>query len=230
MAAQDEFKRRAAEASMAFLPSGGIVGLGSGTTALWAIRLIGERISTHPGERGLAGVATSLAAARAAIEAGIPLLDEESAWELAVAFDGADEVSPELELIKGGGGALLREKIVNAASTFNVILVDESKLSGALGERCRLPVEVARFGWRQTCRAVQALAGEAVRRERDGAPFVTDNGNYILDVRTGPIGDPGALEQALETLPGVVVSGLFVGRVDALVVAGAGGVEIRRRP
>src|SRR5262249_26482996 len=153
-------KRRAAEAAMVFLPTGGIVGLGSGTTAVHAIRLIGAQAAA----RGLVGVATSRAAEQAAREAGIPLLADEGAREIAVTSDGADEVSPALDLIKGGGGALLREKIVNAATAHNVILVDESKLSSALGERFRLPVEVTPFGWRQTLRAVEALVGPAARR------------------------------------------------------------------
>ena len=136
-------------------------------------------------------------------------------------------MSPALDLIKGGGGALLREKIVSAASTLNVIMVDDAKLSDQLGQRCRLPVEIARFGWAQTRRAIEAVAGPSLLREQEGAPFVTDNGNYILDVATGPIADPSALETALQLLPGVVVTGLFVGRADVLVVASPGGVEIR---
>jgi ribose 5-phosphate isomerase A len=123
----------------------------------------------------------------------------------------------------------MREKIVNSASALNVILVDDSKLSQALGERFWLPVEVTRFGWRQTLTQVAALAGPTTRRDHAGAPFVSENGNYILDVSTGPIADPSALEEALEIIPGVVCTGLFVKRTDVLVVAGVGGVEIRRR-
>jgi ribose 5-phosphate isomerase A len=108
-------------------------------------------------------------------------------------------------------------------------MVDSSKVVPVLGHRFRLPVEIVVFGWQQTRRAVEATAGPAALRERDGAPFVTDNGNYVLDVETGPIGEPAALEAALETIPGVVVTGLFVGRADVVVVAGPDGVEIRRR-
>jgi ribose 5-phosphate isomerase A len=232
MADQDELKRAAAEAAMKFLSESGIVGLGTGSTALHAIRLIGERLSAEgptaaPGR--LVGVATSCATERAAVEAGIPLLTEDGPWDIEVTFDGADEVSPALDVIKGGGGALLREKIVNHASALNVIMVDSSKVVPVLGHRFRLPVEIVVFGWQQTRRAVEATAGPAALRERDGAPFVTDNGNYVLDVETGPIGEPAALEAALETIPGVVVTGLFVGRADVVVVAGPDGVEIRRR-
>ena len=210
---------------MQFLPDAGVVGLGTGTTASHSIRLIARRVAEGA---GLVGVATSKASADAAIAAGIPLLDDEGPWDVQVTFDGADEVSPELDLIKGGGGALLREKIVNAATACRIMMVDESKLSHALGVRFRLPVEITRFGWAQTQRAIERLAGPAVLREQNGAPFATDNGNYIVDVTTGPISDPAELESKLETLPGVVVSGLFVARTDILVVAGAGGVEIRR--
>lgn len=216
---------------MAFLPESGIIGLGTGSTALHAIRLIGERLSTgRPNDPPrLLGVPTSRATERAAAEAGIPLLPEDGEWEIAVTFDGADEVSPALDLIKGGGGALLREKIVNQASALNVIMVDSSKLVPVLGHRFRLPVEVVPFGWQQTRRAVEALAGRALRREQNGATFVTDSGHYVLDVETGPIADPAALEGALETVPGVVVTGLFVGRADIVVVAGPDGVQVLRR-
>jgi len=221
---QNSLKEAAAEAAMQFLPSSGVIGLGTGTTASHAIGLIARRVAEGA---ALVGVATSSASAEAATAAGIPLLAEEGPWEIAVTFDGADEVSPALDLIKGGGGALLREKVVNSAAALNVIMVDESKLSGALGERFRLPVEIARFGWAQTHRDIERLAGPAVLRKREGAPFVTDNGNYIVDVATGPMPDPAALERRLETLPGVVVSGLFVARTDVLVIAGEAGVKIR---
>jgi ribose 5-phosphate isomerase A len=224
---EDRLKQATAEAAMAFLPESGVIGLGTGTTARHAIRLIAAQVAAKG--LGLVAVATSRASAQAAAEAGIPLLDEEGPWEIDVTFDGADEVTRELDLIKGGGGALLREKIVNAASALNVILVDDSKLSDRLGQRFRLPVEVVPFGWAQTRRNVQALAGPSERRECDGSPFITDNGNYVLDVHTGPIDTPAALEQALQLIPGVVVAGLFVRRTDLLVVAGEEGVEIRRR-
>jgi ribose 5-phosphate isomerase A len=225
MSEQDQLKQAAAEAAMAFLPESGVIGLGTGSTALYAIRLIGQQAAA----RGLKGVSTSRATAQAAAAVGIPLLDEAGPWGIDATFDGADEVDTRLDLIKGGGGALLREKIVAAASRLNVILVDESKLVERLGVRFPLPVEVTPFGWRETCRSVEAIAGPAVLRERDGTPFVTDNGNYILDVRTGGIQDPHGLETALETIPGVVVSGLFVQRADRVVVARPGGTEILSR-
>lgn len=211
---------------MQFLPERGVIGLGSGSTALEAISLIGERVRAGA---DLVGVATSRASADAARTHGIPLLDDEGPWEVDATFDGADEVTPRLELIKGHGGALIREKIVSAATRCNVILVDESKRVDSLGERRTLPVEITRFGWRQTQRQIEALAGPAPLRLADGSPFVTDNGNFILDVRTGKILDPLALEQALETFPGVLGCGLFVHRTDILVAAGVQGVEIIHR-
>jgi ribose 5-phosphate isomerase A len=232
MADLEALKQAAAKAALAYLPSSGIVGLGTGSTALHAIRLIGERLTgvTAAAASGrLAGVATSRATERAAVAAGIPLLPEDAAWEIDVTFDGADEVSPALDLIKGGGGAMLREKVVSQASALNVIMVDHSKRVPVLGHRFRLPVEVAAFGWQQTRKAVESIAGPAALRERDGAPFVTDNGNYVLDVETGLIPNPAGLEAALEVIPGVVVTGLFVGRADMVVVAGPDGVEVLRR-
>jgi ribose 5-phosphate isomerase A len=225
-AEQATLKRRAAEAAMQFLPERGVIGLGSGSTALEAIRLIAERVRAGA---DLVGVATSRTSADAARAWGMRLLDEEGPWEVDVTFDGADEVTPNLDLIKGHGGALVREKIVNAATHCNVILVDESKRVATLGERRTLPVEITRFGWRQTQRHIESLAGSAAVRLAGGSPFLTDNGNFILDVHTGPIPDPRALEHTLETLPGVLGCGLFVARTDILVAAGVNGVEIVHR-
>ena len=138
--------------------------------------------------------------------------------------DGADEVSDALDLIKGGGGAHLREKIVNHAAKTNVIIVDESKLSTRLGERWAVPLEILGFAHRAIARSLEAF-GEPVQRLRDGAPWRTDSGNYIYDLRVGPIADPAGLERRLALVPGVVESGLFVGRTDTLLIASAQGVR-----
>jgi ribose 5-phosphate isomerase A len=138
--------------------------------------------------------------------------------------DGADEVSDALDLIKGGGGCHSREKIVNEAARLNVIVVDESKLSRALGERWAVPVEVLAFGVQSTRRRLERL-GQVKLRERDGRPFVTDSGNYIFDVGAGIIEAPAELDRALRAIPGVVETGLFVARADVVVVAGAAGVR-----
>jgi ribose 5-phosphate isomerase A len=223
---QDTLKHRAAEAAMQFLPQRGVIGLGSGTTALHAIALIAVRIREGA---DLVGVATSRASEHAAAAQGIPLLDDDGPWDVDVTFDGADEVTPDLNLIKGAGGALIREKIVNGATRCNVIIVDASKRVAVLGETRLVPVEIIRFGWRQTLREVHAMAGPAELRITASKPFITDNGNYILDIRTGPISDPAGLESALEALPGVAACGLFIDRTDIVVSAGVESVEILRR-
>ena len=217
----NEAKLLAAKAAAALLPEHGTIGLGTGSTAKLFIDLVGELVGSG---RRLVGVPTSNASRAQAAALGIPLLDDDGPWTIDVCVDGADEVSDRLDLIKGGGGALLREKVVNFAARTNVIIVDETKLSRRLGETWALPVEVVRFGHAATARAL-AVHGAPVLRTKDGAPFVTDAGGYIYDVRCGAIDDPGALERALDALPGVAETGLFVGRASVVIVAGAAGVR-----
>jgi ribose 5-phosphate isomerase A len=214
-------KEMAARAAVELLPEEGVVGLGSGSTAKLFIEAVGERVRQG---RRLVGVATSEESRRVAESAGIPLLDDAGPWSIEVCVDGADEVSARLDLIKGGGGCHAREKIVNAASRLNVIIVDESKLSENLGERWPVPVEVLAFGHRSTVHLLERF-GRVRLRERDGAPWRTDAGNFIYDLSAGVIADPGALEAELARLPGVVETGLFVSRADRVIVAGAGGVR-----
>ena len=217
----NEAKLLAAKAAAALLPEHGTIGLGTGSTAKLFIDLVGELVGSG---RRLVGVPTSNASRAQAAALGIPLLDDDGPWTIDVCVDGADEVSDRLDLIKGGGGALLREKVVNFAARTNVIIVDETKLSRRLGETWALPVEVVRFGHAATARAL-AVHGAPVLRTKDGAPFVTDAGGYIYDVRCGAIDDPGALERALDAIPGVAETGLFVGRASVVIVAGAAGVR-----
>ena len=146
-----------------------------------------------------------------------------------ITIDGADEVDPALDLIKGGGGALLREKVVAQASRREVIVVDESKLSPRIGTRWALPVEVLEFGWRSQARFLESLGAEVVPRQKDGTLFRTDQGNMILDSRFGPIADPPALSVVLGARAGIVEHGLFIGIAHDLIVAGAGGVRHVRR-
>ena len=148
---------------------------------------------------------------------GLPLTDFSEVGELDLAIDGADEVDPKCNLIKGGGGALLREKIVASASSRVIIVVDETKLVDHLGA-FPLPVEVLPFGWQRTLRRLERLGCKAALRERGGEPFLTDNGNYILDCRFGRIDDPPGLEQEIDLIPGVVESGLFLGLADLVLV------------
>ena len=214
-------KRAAAEAALRHLPEAGTIGLGTGSTAKIFIDLVGELVK---GGRKLVGVPTSKASRAQAEALGIPQLSDDGPFEVDVCVDGADEVSDALDLVKGGGGALLREKVVNFASKKNLIIVDATKLSAKLGTTWAVPVEVVRFGHAATASALAKLGAPTLRR-RDGAPFVTDQGGYIYDVKTGPIADPAALERALDAIPGVVESGLFVGRADVVIVASPEGAR-----
>jgi ribose 5-phosphate isomerase A len=159
-----------------------------------------------------------------ALALGIPLLDDAGPWAIDVNVDGADEVSDLLDLIKGGGAAQTREKIVNYASVKNVIIVDASKLSARLGEKWPIPIEVLAFAHPMTATHLARL-GAAKLRLRDGEPVRTDAGNVIYDVRVAPIDDPGELDRKLHAIPGVVETGLFVGRCDVLLVAETSGVR-----
>ncbi|HEY8089113.1 MAG TPA: ribose-5-phosphate isomerase RpiA [Polyangiaceae bacterium] len=225
MADATEMKRIAARAAIEELPEAGIVGLGSGSTS----RLFVEELAPHVAKgRKLVGVPTSESTRALAASLGIPLLGDEGPWAIDVNVDGADEVSEALDLVKGGGAAHAREKIVNYAAKKNVVIVDESKLSKRLGEKWPVPVEVLVFAHGAT-RAHLEKHGEPVLRVKGGAPVKTDAGNLIYDLRTGPIADPGALDRALRGIPGVVETGLFVGRADVVVVAGDTGVKRLRR-
>jgi ribose 5-phosphate isomerase A len=218
---QDRHKRRAARAALEHLPPSGVIGLGTGSTTRYFIEAVAERVRD-----GFAyvGVPTSERSRQLAEQLGVPLLGDDGPWDILVCVDGADEVSPSLDLIKGGGGAHAREKIVNFASRRNLIVVDETKLSPRLGERFAVPVEVLPFGHQQTARAL-AEHGALTLRLSSGAPFRTDSGNYIYDNQTGPIPVPAELDAALKTIPGVVETGLFCARADVVLVAREGRVE-----
>jgi len=217
----DHAKRAAARAALAELPERGVIGLGTGSTARFFIEEVGALVR---GGRDLRGVPTSEASRVQAEALGIPLLGEEGPWDVDVTVDGADEVDPAFQLVKGGGGAHLREKVVNFASRRNVIVVDETKLSRHLGEKWPLPVEVVRFGHGQTATKLGAI-GRPTLRLKYGAPFVTDSGNYIYDLSCGPLTDPAETDRAISAIPGVVVTGLFLGRADVVIVAGASGAR-----
>ncbi len=221
----DTLKRRAAAAAVEYVHDGYLVGLGTGSTAGHVVRALGERV--RAGLR-IKGVPTSQETAELAKSTGIPLLPDQEAWPIDVTIDGADQVDPQLNLIKGGGGALLREKIVAAASKQLIIVVDATKRVPVLGGPCPLPIDVVRFGWPNTARRIEALGGEVALRERDGRVFTTESGHYILDCRWDRIEDPAALEMHLNRIPGVVESGLFVGRTTILIAGTPQGVEVQK--
>ncbi len=221
MTSIEEAKRQVAEAALDLLPDSGIIGLGSGSTAKLFIDGVGRLVKSG---RRLVGVPTSEASRQQAEKLGIELLRETGPWNIQVCVDGADEVSASLDLIKGGGACMTREKIVNHAAKLNVIVVDDSKLSERLGDQWPVPVEVLNFGHLATAAALGQF-GEVSLRLKDCAPWMTDANNYVYDVNVGAIADPKALDQALDAVPGVVETGLFVGRADVVLVAGADGVR-----
>jgi ribose 5-phosphate isomerase A len=220
----DEAKRAAARAALAELPDTGVIGLGSGSTAKLFIDEVGALVRAG---RKLVGIPTSEASRAQATALGIPLLSDDGPWDIAVTVDGADEVDANLNLIKGGGGAHLREKIVNYASRRNVIIVDASKLSQRLGEKWPVPVEVVRFAQEQTRKRLSEL-GKPTLRTKGGATFRTDSGNVIYDVACGTLNEPMKLERTIRGIPGVVETGLFIGRADLVLVAEESGVRALR--
>lgn len=212
---QDELKRQSAELAVAAVEDGMIVGLGTGSTAKIAVDLLGARVAA--GLR-IVGVPTSERTAAQARSLGIELGELADHPSLDLTIDGADEVhTGTLDLIKGLGGALVREKIVAAASRRMIVIVDESKLVDNLGG-VRLPVEVVRFGWQATLMHLERAGAQGVLRMTDGAPFVTDNGNHIIDCILD-LSDPAAADTMLNAIPGVVMSGLFIG-IATRVIAG----------
>jgi ribose 5-phosphate isomerase A len=221
----DDFKRQAALAALAELPSDGVIGIGTGSTARLFIAALGELVAAG---RRYTCVPTSEASRTQAEQLGIPLLSDDGPWDIAVTVDGADEVDDALDLIKGGGGAHTREKIVNFSSRRNVIIVDASKLSRRIGEKWAVPVEVLPFAHLATHSHLARL-GAPTLRLRGGVPVRTDAGNLIYDLACGPIADPRALDAALHATPGVVETGLFLGRADVVLIAGTSGVERRAR-
>jgi ribose 5-phosphate isomerase A len=224
MTDRDALKRAAGAAAVAMIEDGMVVGLGTGSTATYAIDSLIERVSQ--GLR-IVGIPTSERSALHAREGGIELTDFAHHPRIDLTIDGADEiVRGTLHLVKGLGGALLREKIVAAASDRLVIVADEPKLVTRLGETTAVPVEVVAFGWETTLARIAALGGYRVlpRQGADGQPFRTDGGNMILDCGFGPIADPEQLDAALSAIIGVVETGLFIGMANMALVATADGV------
>ena len=220
--ANDQEKTEAARASLSYVRDGQIVGLGSGSTATIAIRLLAERVREGLKIRG---IPTSIASRDLAAELGIPLATFEDYQQIDVTIDGADEFDPALNLIKGGGGAMLREKIVASASKKMVVVTDSSKQVAALG-KFPLPVEVIGFAEPLVAKKISDLGARVVRRtDSAGKPYITDEGHHILDCHFEKIEDPPALNAKLCDLPGIVEHGLFVGMASVVLMAKAGAVE-----
>lgn len=224
-----ELKKRAAERAVELIESGMVVGLGHGSTAILAVQRIAELLKEGKLSEVL-GVPCSSQVEEAARNLGIPLTTLEEHPGIDLTIDGADEVDGNLDLIKGGGGALLREKIVAQASRREVIVVDESKLSPALGTQRALPVEVIPFGWQSQALYLESLGATVIlRKDNNEKTFVTDQGNLILDCGFGPIANPEGLADALNARTGIVEHGLFLGLATDLIVAYAEGVYHRTR-
>lgn len=221
-------KRQAGEYAAEFVRSGMIIGLGTGSTAIFATRRIAERI--HAGELGdILAVPTSRATEEAALELGIPLTSLAEQGRVDITIDGADEVDPDFNCIKGGGGALLREKIVAQVTERLVIVADESKLVERLGAGWALPVEVIPFGWQSQAAYLRELGGAPALRMAGERAYRTDQGNIILDCDFGEMADVAGLARAIRARAGIVEHGLFVGMARDVVVAGAAGVRHLRR-
>jgi ribose 5-phosphate isomerase A len=221
---RERHKQAAAERAVELVRSGMVVGLGTGSTAIFAVRRLGDLVREGL-LREIVGVPTSKAIGVEAERLGIPLALD-GARDVDLTIDGADEVDPDLNLIKGGGGALLHEKIVAQASRREVIVVDDGKLSPRLGTRWAVPVEVVPFGWRAQARFLESLGARvALRTAADGSAFTTDEGNLILDCAFGPIAAPRDLAGRLDARTGIVEHGLFLGLASDVIVAGAGGIH-----
>src|SRR5215468_5017705 len=225
--ANDAEKQEAARASLKYVRDGQIVGLGSGSTATFAIRMLGERVREGMKIRG---IPSSVASRDLAVDLGIPLITFEDAQQIDVTIDGADEFDRSLNLIKGGGGAMLREKIVASASRQLVIVTDSSKQVPMLG-KFPVPVEVITFAEPLVAKRISDLGARVIQRQnKSDTPYVTDEGHHILDCHFGKISDPPSLARTLSEMPGIVEHGLFVEMANIVVMAKAGAVEEFRRP
>ena len=220
--ANDAEKEVAARASLKYVREGQVVGLGTGSTATIAIRLLGELVR---GGLKIRGIPTSIASRDLAMQLGIPLTTFEEVQQIDVTIDGADEFDPQLNLIKGGGGAMLREKVVASATKQQVIVTDSSKQVQVLG-KFPLPVEVIGFAEALVAKEIADLGARVVqRKDSAGKSYLTDEGHHILDCHFGEIPDPPALARRLSDMPGIVEHGLFVGMASVVLMAKAGEVE-----
>ena len=221
---KERLKQMAAEKAVDEIQPGTVVGLGTGSTVYYALLALGQKV-----REGLTvtGIATSKQTEKISAEQGIPLSTLADHPVIDLTIDGADEIDPTLDLIKGGGGALVREKIIAYASNRLIIVADESKLVSVLGMTFALPVEVLQFGWEATQTAVDNICEKSTLRLSGGKPFLSDNGNFILDCHFEAISQPAQLELQLNNVPGVIENGLFVNRAEKAIIGAASGIEIR---
>jgi len=214
-------KKIAGEKAAEYIENGMIVGLGTGSTVEYTIKKIGEMIKSG---LEIKGIPTSMHTKKIAKECNIPLTDLEESPIIDITIDGADEVDPNLNLIKGGGGALAREKIVAYHSKKEIIVIDETKIVKGLGVNCPLPVEVLKYGWSSTKKVLEEIGCVVQLRKIMNDPYLTDNSNYILDCEFEIIESPEQLEKDINNIPGVVENGLFIGLVDEVIVGSRQGV------
>ncbi len=229
MSLQNELKQRAAIQAVDLIESGMVLGLGTGSTAKFAVERIAERIQAGD-LQNIIGVPSSDRTEKLAHRLNIPLTDLETHPEIDLTIDGADEVDPDLNLIKGGGGALLREKIIAQASRINIIIVDESKLSPLLGTTWALPIEVVPFACKTEQLYLESIGGSVTLRvDENQAAFLTNQQNFILDTHFGQISDPDGLVSRLNDRAGIVEHGLFLGLATDVIVAGRKDIRHLRR-
>ena len=226
---QEKLKQEAAHHAVGFIKSGMVVGLGTGSTAAFAVMRIAERLKSRD-LKNIVGIPTSIRTEKLARELQIPLCGLDAQPAIDVTIDGADEVDEDLNLIKGGGGALLREKVVAQASRRNIIVIDESKLSLRLGTRWALPVEVIPFAARAEENFLKSLgASVTLRLDAHGQPYKTDQHNYILDANFGEMADPNRLAAKLNERAGIVEHGLFLGLAGDVIVAAQNEIRHLKR-
>lgn len=224
----DQQKAIAGLKAVEFVRNGHLLGLGTGSTVRFFLEALGKRMQTE--DLTIRGVPTSQATADYATKLGIPLIGNEIPWDIDLAIDGADQVDPMGHLIKGGGGALLREKIVARAARQFIVIVDEAKHRPHLGLPFPLPVEIAAFGFGTTQRHLERLGWRSVLRRKNDQPFMTDNGNYIVDLHIPDIANPLEIERLLHGIPGVVECGLFVGLTSLVITGTNHGTRLTHPP
>jgi len=226
---QDRLKKEAGISAVDFVESGMVLGLGTGSTTSFALEELGRRLKEGR-LKDIVGICSSIQTEKRANDLGIPIITFDERQELDLTIDGADEVDPQLNLIKGGGGALLREKVLAQSSKRNIMIVDESKMSPMLGTHFPVPIEVIPFAWMPVSNFIKSLDGEPVLRKKDGGePYTTDQDNYILDSNFGPIPNLDELAQKLGQKAGIVEFGLFLGTASEVIVATSSGIRYQKR-